>query len=87
VAQGESPMKIEVKLYASLARYGPEGSVGKPPQPMEAAEGTTIRELLKVLKVPAEAVKVVFLNGIHAGGEEVLKEGDRVGIFPPVAGG
>jgi molybdopterin converting factor small subunit len=27
------------------------------------------------------------LNGIHAQGDEVLKEGDRVGAFPPVAGG
>ena len=81
------PMKIEVKLYASLAQYGPEESVGKPPQAMEVAEGTTIKELLKVLTVPAEAVKVVFLNGIHAKGDEVLKEGDRVGVFPPVAGG
>lgn len=80
-------MKIEVKLYASLARYGPEESVGKPPQAMEIAEGTTVRGLLELLKVPEEAVKVVFLNGIHAKGDEVLKEGDRVGVFPPVAGG
>ena len=80
-------MKIEVKLYASLARYGHEGSVGKPPQAMEFAEGTTIKGLIEALKVPAEAVKVVFLNGIHASGDEVLKEGDRVGVFPPVAGG
>jgi molybdopterin converting factor small subunit len=27
------------------------------------------------------------LNGIHARGDEVLKDGDRVGAFPPVAGG
>ena len=80
-------MKIEVKLYASLARYGPEGGVAKPPQAMDVGEGTSIKELLEVLKVPADAVKVVFLNGIHARGDEVLKEGDRVGVFPPVAGG
>lgn len=80
-------MRIELKLYASLARYGPEDSVGKPPQAMEIAEGTTVKGLLGVLKVPEEAVKVVFVNGIHVRGEEVLKEGDRVGVFPPVAGG
>lgn len=80
-------MKIEIKLYASLARYGPEDSAAKPPQAMEVPEGTTIKKLLESLKVPAEAVKVVFLNGIHAGADEVLKEGDRVGVFPPVAGG
>ena len=80
-------MKIEVRLYAFLARYGPSNGIGKPPQTMEVAEGTTIRELLDVLNVPAEAVKIIFVNGVHAEGGEVLKEGDRVGVFPPVAGG
>jgi molybdopterin converting factor small subunit len=37
--------------------------------------------------IPPEAPKVIFLNGVHATGNEVLKEGDRVGAFPPVAGG
>jgi len=30
---------------------------------------------------------MIFLNGLHATGDEVLREGDRVGVFPPVAGG
>jgi molybdopterin converting factor small subunit len=34
-----------------------------------------------------DKVKIIFLNGIHASGEETLREGDRVGVFPPVAGG
>jgi sulfur-carrier protein len=49
--------------------------------------GTTIRELLQRMQVPPEAPKIIFLNGIHAQGDEVLKGGDRVGAFPPVAGG
>ncbi len=49
--------------------------------------GITVRELLEAMKVPLEAVKVVFLNGVQATGDEVLREGDRIGVFPPVAGG
>ncbi len=54
---------------------------------MEVPEGSTIRGLLQSLHVPIDSVKLIFLNGVHAGGDEVLKEGDRVGVFPPVAGG
>jgi sulfur carrier protein ThiS len=80
-------MKIEVRLYASLARYMPAPEGTGSPETMEVAEGLTVQELFGQLKIPPDAVKVVFLNGLHATGEQVLKPGDRVGVFPPVAGG
>jgi molybdopterin converting factor small subunit len=79
-------MKIEMSLYASLSRYAPEGSRGKR-FVLEITEGTKIGDLLTQLKVPKDAVKMIFLNGVHAGGDAPLKDGDRLGIFPPVAGG
>lgn len=79
-------MRIELKLYASLGRYMPEQGSGFT-RTMEVADGSTIRALLERLQVPMDAVKLIFLNGVHAGGDEVLREGDRVGVFPPVAGG
>jgi len=41
----------------------------------------------KSLHIPPEARKVIFLNSIHAQGDEILKDGAWVGAFPPVAGG
>jgi len=79
-------MKIELRLYASLAAYMPGNTAGNP-LTVEVSEGTTIRGLLQQLEVPREDIKVVFLNGIHATDEDVLKEGDRVGLFPSVGGG
>ncbi len=79
-------MRIELKLYASLARYMPEQNAGLPLS-TEVAEGSTIRSLLEGLQVPMDTVKLIFLNGVHADGCEVLKEGDQVGVFPPIAGG
>jgi len=29
----------------------------------------------------------VFVNGIHAADDQPLSEGDRLAIFPPIAGG
>jgi sulfur carrier protein ThiS len=80
-------MRVEIKLYASLARYMPELEGGDVMQGMEVEEGTTIGELLESLNVPADVVKLIFLNGTHASTERVLHDGDRLGVFPPVAGG
>jgi len=80
-------MKIEVKLYASLGRYMPQDVLVKGQDDVEVGEGTTIKTLLEDLKVPLETVKLIFLNGIHAKDNEILKDGDRLGVFPPVAGG
>ena len=80
-------MKIEVKLYASLGRYMPQAELEKRQGYLEVGEGTTIKTLLESLKVPLETVKLIFLNGIHAKADNVLKDGDRLGVFPPVAGG
>jgi molybdopterin converting factor small subunit len=80
-------MKIEVKLYASLGKSMPQAVLEKGKNYIEVGEGTTIKALLENLKVPLETVKLIFLNGIHAKDNEVLKDGDRLGVFPPVAGG
>jgi molybdopterin converting factor small subunit len=80
-------MKVEVKLYASLGRYMPQAVLEKDQNYLEVGEGTTIKALLENLKVPLETVKLIFVNGVHAKNDDVLKEGDRLGVFPPVAGG
>jgi len=80
-------MRVKIKLYASLARYMPELEGEDVMQGMEVEEGTTIGKLLESLNVPAAVVKLIFLNGTHAGAERVLHDGDRLGVFPPVAGG
>jgi molybdopterin converting factor small subunit len=79
-------LKIELNLYASFKQYLPEKSSGNSCM-VEAGEGTRVRDLLARMNIPPAAPKVIFLNGVHAKGDEVLKDGDRVGAFPPVAGG
>lgn len=74
-------MKVELNLYASLVRFVPRTG------PLEVGEDITILGLLRHLDVPMDKVKIIFLNGVHASGNETLHDGDRVGVFPPVAGG
>ena len=80
-------MKIDLNLYASLARYIPREAGTPYNRIREVGEGTTILALLHDLQVPMDKVKLIFLNGLHAHGDEILREGDRVGVFPAVAGG
>lgn len=80
-------MKVTTRVYATLKRYIPEGK-GDRDMEVDLPTGTTVGELIEnFLKIPPDAVKVVFVNGKHAEMNQVLNEGDRVGIFPPVAGG
>ena len=80
-------MKIELNLFASLAQYAPDKTGSHNRQILEVAEGTTIIRLLEELGLPMDKIGMIFVNGLHAAGDEVLKDGDRVGVFPPVAGG
>ena len=79
-------MKVEINLYATLNRYLPD-HVREADGIIEVNKGISIGELLQQLNLPAEKVKLIFLNGVHASGDAVLEEGSRVGVFPPVGGG
>ncbi len=79
-------MRVELRLFASLRRYLSDKADGSNCI-MEVGEGTTIQGLLDRLDIPPDIPKLIFLNGTHARADTVLKDGDRVGVFPPIAGG
>jgi molybdopterin synthase sulfur carrier subunit len=85
--QKDNIMKIQFNLFASLSRFLPDPRENGFSNLVEIAEGTTIKALLESLQVPPDLPKIIFLNGIHADPTAVLKEGDRLGVFPPLAGG
>ena len=78
-------MNVQYTLYASLSEFSPDRN--RRTLVMELPEGTTVGELIGRLRVPADEIKIMFVNGVHATPDTVLKEGDRVGLFPLVAGG
>jgi len=79
-------MKVEINLYATLARYLPPGAKEAGGM-LEVAEGLTVEALIRELRVPEDLVKLIFVDGAHADRQTVLKEGNRLGVFPPVGGG
>ncbi len=73
---------VQIKLFATLAA---KVSADTARYPIE--EGTRIEDVLAKLEIPKELAKLVFVNGRKAPLTTLLKDGDRVGIFPPVGGG
>lgn len=79
-------MKIELKLYAQLRSYQPMGD-NAPLYLIDVDPGTTIHNLLSKLDIPRHMAMIILINGARAGLDQELKEGDRLAVFPPIAGG
>jgi sulfur-carrier protein len=79
-------MKIEIHLFASLSKYLPAGAEDRT-FIMEVGHGTPIKDIVNQIKIPQADIKLIFVNGIHARETDTLKDGDRLGLFPPIGGG
>ena len=79
-------MEVKLKLFATLRDYLPKDSDGKSCQ-IEIDETTTIEQILTQMNVPGEIPKIILVNGLQGSGDQTLKDGDVLSIFPPVAGG
>jgi molybdopterin converting factor small subunit len=79
-------IKVDCRLYTGLRKYAPGYSLGEAME-LELPDGTTLAELYELLKVPPDEVKRTFVNGISRGPSQVLSDGDRVALFPPIGGG
>ena len=75
-------IKINLKLFVTLSKYLPEES-----ECFELSENTSVEKLISDLGIEDGVVKLIFVNGKKQDGKYLLKNGDRVGLFPPVGGG
>ncbi len=79
-------MRVDLALFAHLSGFQPDGRGGRSSRPLELEEGATVGDVASLLGLPDEP-RIVLLNGRHAEDSTALSEGDRLAIFPPVAGG
>lgn len=77
---------IELRLYAGLEHYAQETESGSA-VPCTLPKGAVAADLLHRLAIPAEAVQLVFVNGVSQQLDCPMQDGDRVALFPPVGGG
>lgn len=79
-------MNVDVALFAYLSDYQPDRAGGRHARPFDLADGTTIADVISSLGLPDQP-RIVFVNGRHTPETSALQDGDRLAIFPPVAGG
>jgi sulfur carrier protein ThiS len=84
-------MKITFKLYASLTEYLPAATRNGNQMPLELPEGTPIARVIEPFGLPHKMVHLVLVNGVFVPPAQrlthVLKDGDVLAIWPPIAGG
>jgi molybdopterin converting factor small subunit len=79
-------VRVEVQLFATLADFLPpdsrEGAIT-----LDVPDGSTVRDVMLRLRIPADLERVSLVNGGDAAPEQALRPGDVVTVFPPLAGG
>ena len=79
-------MKIEVRLFATLAAYLPDESDGRSVT-LEVAHGGTVGDLVQLLGIPDDMPFIAMIDGRDAALDRPLGDGDVLSLFPPLAGG
>ena len=78
-------IQVELRLFGDLRKYQDTPlDIG---YNMHVKEGTSILEIINQLGVPVIDTKIILVNGRHKELDYVLCHGDRLAIFPAVAGG
>jgi sulfur carrier protein ThiS len=54
---------------------------------LDLPESLTVGDLADRLGLPRGEIKIIMLNGRHAGFAQIVRDGDRIGYFPAVGGG
>jgi sulfur carrier protein ThiS len=88
-------VEITLKLFATLSDYLPcelNGRVRVRNQlPLEVADGATVQAVIDQMHLPARMAHLVLVNGIYipprARTAHLLRPGDALAVWPPIAGG
>lgn len=83
-------MKVTLKLYASLSDYLPAEARQNQVQ-LDVDDDATVGALIERYRLPPKLTHLVLVNGVFiaptARATTVLREGDQLAVWPPIAGG
>jgi molybdopterin converting factor small subunit len=79
-------VKVEVRLFATLALYLPSGAIGDSVT-FDLPDGASVADVVRSLAIPPDLECLTVVNGLDAALDHRLAEGDVLSMFPPLAGG
>jgi sulfur carrier protein ThiS len=84
-------VQITFKLFASLQDYLPAAARKTNDLAVELAEGTTVQQVIERFGLPQQSCHLVLIDGhfvpASARNNCILKNGNTLAIWPPIAGG
>jgi molybdopterin converting factor small subunit len=79
---------VTVKIHHGFKSFLPAGVKTGDPFEISVAEGIAVGDVLRdKIKLSADIPKMILINGLHSKDQQTLKDGDRVSLFMPMAGG
>lgn len=79
-------MEIEVRLFAMLRDYLPDGTEGFAFR-KRIDDGSTIGRLKEDLGIPRDMPTIVVAKGAQVDEGYIIRDGDVISMFPPLGGG
>ena len=79
-------IEIELGVFGDLRSYMEGMGIGDF-QTLRCDDGSTVKDILSRLGIPETEAKIILVNGRAKKIDDELNEGDRLAIFPAVAGG
>jgi len=88
-------VEVTLKLFATLGDYLPHELNGRTRQynelKIEVPEATSVQAVIDQFHVPPPLAHLVLVNGVfvprNARATSLLRLGDEVAVWPPIAGG
>jgi len=80
-------VRVEVRLFATLARHHPRTPAGSSFD-VTLEDAATLSDLAAVLGIPRDEIHLAMIDGRTVFDvDSALLDGCRVGLFPPIGGG
>ena len=78
-------IRVLVHLHAGLLRFAPDP--GRGPFGREFPDGARVADVLASFALPADRRVIVGMDGESASVDDLLRDGARIDLVPPIAGG
>lgn len=82
-------LRVEVRVFAFLRQQVRPGLTDDPREPFNVMvpPETSLTKLTEILFTAPEGAIITLVNGLRQPLDYVIRDGDRVGLFPPIGGG
>ena len=81
-------ISVSVKIHHGFKKLLPAGMKTGDPFDVSVEDNTAVGDLIRdKIKLPSDMPKMILINGLHSKEKQTLKDGDKVSLFMPMAGG